>query len=212
MRDGSDISLFVSLAGVMATALTAAIALGLLAPHRSKFQLGASALTLCASVLGVLAALIAVGKGRSETVLTWLMFTGVIAPAAYVLWATLHRRLELPGWATTGALVAVGLVGGALLLATSPEIWGSLGLRDIEAQRRQAERSASQAWPPDRTVYECDSQRVCPGPEWPTFNAHTNSAYGGDERYFVTASLVPRTLLSSSSTASTQTVNVLEVE
>jgi hypothetical protein len=108
VESSSDVSLFFSLATAIATALTAAIKLGLLdfrqeidrvgapppTPHRWKriAHRTAAAATLCAAVLGILAALIAVGKEQSEPLLTVFMFVGIVAPAAYALWATLHKN------------------------------------------------------------------------------------------------------------------------
>jgi hypothetical protein len=223
----TDSSLFFSLATAIATAITAAVKLGLLDVKRDAKAHGAeanrsfalrraaSAVTLCAAILGILAALIAIGNGNSQRLLTILMFVGIVAPAAYTLWATLHNLLGLSGVQLVTALVGVATAAVVLLLVTSPQLWRSVvSPNAIRDERRTAEKLAGKPWPPGRKMYECDTEKFCyiPKVREPRLNAFTNSTVGGDESYFTSASLVPRNILETTATASTLRVNVLEVQ
>lgn len=212
-----------SLATAIATALTASIKLGLLdvandpthsTPRGARKRMmlrAASAPTMAAAVLGILAAIIAVGKGRSERVLTVLMFVGIVLPAAFALWATLHTKLHLRGWPLAGTLAGVATAAGALVLVTSPEVWRSVvSSRDIAQERSRAVRLASRPWYPGPT-YECDAAKACSAPvEGATFNSFTNTSSEGDERFFVSARVVSRFTLIRR-TESSLWFNTLEV-
>jgi len=222
MGPSTDVSLFFSLATAIATALTAAVKLGLLdvghpdgdwTARQKRALRGVATFTLCAAVIGILAALIAVGKGRSERLLTILIFVGLVAPATYTLWATLHDKLKLRRRPLAAAMMGVGACAGLLIVATSPELIRSvIAPHDIDAERRHAEEISTT---PANSAgsYECDSARRCviPGVKTPVFNAFTNTASAGDERDFAQASLTPRSILSTSSAGSVLRFNVVEV-
>src|SRR5262245_45995534 len=80
-----DVSLYLGLATAIATALGAAVHFDLLKPRESFWQRAGAMLIISAAVLGVVSALIAVGKGRSQAPLTQLMFIGLACPALYAL-------------------------------------------------------------------------------------------------------------------------------
>jgi hypothetical protein len=174
---------------------------------------GAAALTLCAAVMGILAALIAVGKGQSEQLLTILMFVGVAAPATYALWAMLHDMLKLRRGPLVGVMAAVAAAAVTLVVITSPGVLQSVfSPRQIERERDDAQRLAGKPWYPAKS-FECDTASRCyiPNVKAPAFNAFRNSSVGGDERRFAAATQ-KATLFTIGSATSALPVSVLEVE
>jgi hypothetical protein len=210
-----DVSLYLGLATAIATSLGAAIKLKLLQPRDHRLYRVGATLIMCIAVLGIVAALIAVGKGHSERILTWVMFAGLCLPAMYAFAASLvgmlHRRWER--YVTAAAVFAAAAL---LLLITSPSVLHALfSPRDIAKERLHAEARAERYFYPAKT-YECQpsSDRgvssCADGGSRVAFNAYTNSSVEGDERRFVTGNIAPRLLLQRE-TSSALTFNVVEV-
>jgi hypothetical protein len=213
--DHPDTTLYLGLATAIATSLGAAIKLRLLQQRdRALPRIGAT-LILSIAVLGMVAALIAVGKGHSDRVLTWAMFAGLCCPATYAFAASLSEMLDRR-WeraATAGVLFSLAAV---LLLVTSPSVLHALfSPRDLARERRDAEARAERFYHPGRT-YECTPttdrgvSNCAAGGARVSFNDYTNSSVEGDERRFVTGNIAP-TLLLQRETSSSLTFNSVEV-
>jgi hypothetical protein len=211
----TDVSLYLGLATAIAGSLGVAVKLGLL--HRREWALAriGATLILAIAVLGMVAALIAVGKGHTERILTWAMFAGLCCPAMYAFAASLTDMLPVrwERYLTAGVLFALA---GLLLLVASPSVLRALfSPRDIAKERRDAAALAERYYYPaktfecqptkDRGVSNCADAGARVG-----FNAYTNSSVEGDERRFVTGNIAPISLLQRE-TSSALTFNVVEV-
>lgn len=124
----NDVSLFLGLATATATALGAAVALGLLRPDRTsrgRRERALASVVLLLAVLGIGSALIAVGKGHTTRGLTWLMFIGLSAPAVFALARAFSRIIGSRRYAT---LAWVGSMASvlALLAVSSPGFFSDL--------------------------------------------------------------------------------------
>jgi hypothetical protein len=182
-----DVSLYLGLATAIATSLGASVSLGLLKPADRDISRFWSAAVLSVAVLGIGAALIAVGKGHSTTLLTRVMFIGLLLPALYALHGALDRIL-LRRRAVNVTYLALALVAAWLLLMASPSfIQRLVNPHDMDAERRKAFKLADAT--PRRRSFVCrDDGHNCPGPRYVSFNAYRNNPVAGDERFFVAAS------------------------
>ncbi len=181
-----DVSLYLGVATAIATSLGASVSLGLLKPADRDISRIWSAAVLSMAVLGIGAALIAVGKGHSTTLLTRVMFVGLLLPALYALHGALDRMfLRRRSVNATFAALAIAVCG--LLLWASPSFVEKLfNPHDLEAERRDAFRIASTV--SKRRTFVCvDEGQNCLGPPYVSFNAYRNNPKAGDERYFVAA-------------------------
>ena len=142
----NDVSLFLGLATATATALGAAVALDLLrfgqsAPEETQpkqpkqpkqgWRRGLATIVLVMAVLGIGAALIAVAKGHSTSLLTWLMFVGLSAPALFALFRSFDRILERNRIVWIAWLLSIAGIG-ALLAITSPDFFRNLFSPDTD--------------------------------------------------------------------------------
>jgi hypothetical protein len=185
----NDVSLFLGLATATATALGAAVGLGLLRPDRTgrgSRERAAAVSVLSVAVLGIGAALIAVGKGHTTGLLTWLMFLGLAAPALFALRRAL-ARLVLAKRAMRAVFYGLCIASVALIGITSPDFIRELfNPHDIYRERADAMAATNIE---HRTNYStCRSNgRDCPGPAYVTFNTYKNNPTAGNERYFTGA-------------------------